>query len=158
MSNITLWYKTAPSETLGSVPTVQKILFDEPDKGIELYDWQDWQNNIKATENSNRTGVRSVNMEDAGFGGVKVILKGHVNTTAPVQDQINLFIFLKILQTPDALPQGVFSIDNPNGPLMTIEATATKGLSITSGTSVKFNPTNKSYDFIFNMIYGGDLT
>jgi len=158
MSNITLWYKTAPSETLGSVPAVQKILFDGETKGIELYDWTDWQNNIKATNNSNRTGVRSVNMEDAGFDGVKVILKGTIHIAAPSQDQINLFIFLKILQTSDALPQGIFSIDNPNGSLMTIEATATKGLSITRGSSVKFNSTNKSYDFTYNMIYGGDLT
>jgi len=158
MANLTLWYKTAPGENLGSVPDAQKILFEGEKKGIDLYDWPDWQNNIKATENSNRIGTRSVNMEDAGFAGVMVVLKGEIHANADAQDLTNLFNFLKILQTPDALPQGCFCIDNPNGPKMSIVATATKGLSIMRGSSIRWNQTNKSYDFLFRMIYGGDLT
>lgn len=154
MTNITLWQKDDPTDTLAGVPVARKILFEDPDKGIELYEWPDWQNNIKATSNSNRTGVRSVNMEDAGFEGVLVTLKGHVNVPA-TQEVTNLFNFLAVLQTPDALPQGRFNIDNPNGPAMSIVATATKGLSIMRGSSIKWNPTNKSYDFNFKMIYGG---
>lgn len=157
MSNITLWQKDLAGDTLGSVPPSRKILFDTDKKGIELYEWPDWQNNIKATSNSNRTGVRSANMEDAGFEGTFVTLQGHVNATE-TQEVTNLFNFIKVLMTPDALPQGRFCIDNPNGPAMTIEATTTKGLSIMRGSSIKWNPTNKSYDFIFRMIYGGDLT
>ena len=158
MTKLTLWYKTSPSEVLNSVPDVQKILFDGDHKSIELYEWADWQNNIKATQNSNREAVRTVNMEDAGFDGVIVNLKGYIKTTAPGQDQVNLYQMLKALQTPDALPQGMFCIDNPEGPLMSIIATATEGLSIMRGSSIRWNPTNKSYDFFFRMIHGGDLT
>ena len=157
MTNITLWQKDDPADTLGAVPVARKILFDEPNKGIENYEWLDWQNNIKGTSNSNRTGVRGVNMEDAGFEGVLIMLKGNVKVSAN-QESINLFNFLLVLQTPDALPQGRFNIDNPNGPAMSIVSTATKGLSIMRGSSVKWNPTNKSYDFNFRMIYGGVIT
>ena len=156
--SLTLWYKTSVGQTLGSVPSTQKILFDTEHKGIELYDWPDWMNNIKPTSNSNRIGTRTVNVEDAGFDGVTVMLKGEVKATAPAQDQINLFNFLKLLQTPDALPQGMFCVDNPDGPLMSIVATATKGLAIQRGSGIKWNQTNKSYDFLFRMLYGGDLT
>ena len=157
MTNITLWQKDAVSDTLGGVPVARKILFNDPNKGIELYEWLDWQNNIVVTENSNKTGERRANMEDAGFAGVRITLKGTIKVIA-TQEVTNLFNFLKVLQTTDALPMGRFNIDNPNGPAMSIVATATKGLSITKGSSIKWNPTEKSYDFNFSMIYGGDLT
>jgi len=167
MANLTLWYKTVGTQNLGTVPDTQKILFDGEKKGIEVYEWSDWQTNIKATSNSNRTGVRNVNMEDAGFEGCIIILKGEIHESSTVTQEIaNLFNFLKILQTPDALPAGAFCIDNPNGPAMSIiatkagvgGATKSKGISIMRGSSVKWNQTNKSYDFLFRMIYGGDLT
>jgi hypothetical protein len=158
MTKLTLWYKTSPSETLGTVPSTQKILFDTDDKDIQTYEWPDWMNNIKVTENPNRVGNRIVNIEDAGFDGVSVLLIGFVKTSAPAQDQVNLFTFLKAPQTTDQMPAGIFSIDNPEGPLMSVVSTATKGMSLTRGSSVKWNPTNKSYDFVFRFIYGGDLT
>ena len=143
--SLTLWYKNVGTDSLGTVPATQKIVFEGESKGIEMYEWSDWQNNIKATSNSNRTGVRNVNMEDAGFEGIVIMLKGEIKTSAPVQDQDNLFAFLKILQTTDGLPGGRFCIDNPNGPRMSITATKTgidgatksQGLAISRGSSIR---------------------
>lgn len=153
MANITIWYKTSAGQSLGSVPASQKILFDTDKKVVHLYQWSPFGTNIKKTQSPNREGTRISNVEDAGFDGIDMMIIGYVMADQ-TQEVSNLFSFMKILQTPDALPFGRFCIDNPNGPAMTIEANATKGLSIRT-PQVKWNQTAKSYDFTFPMIFGG---
>ena len=153
MANITFWYKVAPGDTLGTVPAAQKILFDTKDRVIKEYKWQ-WGNIIKATPNVNRTGVRSVAVEDAGWDGIPITFTGWIRATETTEAD-NLFNFIDILQTPTALPFGRFSIDNPNGPKMTIESNATQGISISKPADITWNPTDKAYDFNFPLVYAG---
>ncbi len=153
MANATLWYKVNVSDTLGGVPAGQKISFNDTTIVLRDYQW-DWDNNVKQTSNPNDTGQRIINVIDNGFLGLRAILTGVIKASEIVPSD-NLFLFLQVLQTPDALQFGRFCIDNPNGPKMSFVSDATKGLAIGPGTKIKYNQTNKSYDFTYVLYFGG---
>lgn len=153
MPNITLWQKNLASDTLGGVPASRKILFDDDKAVLHDYDWTGG-NNIKQIKNPNDGSVRIINVEDVGFDGLTPSLTGYIKATE-TQKADNLFAFLKVQQITINLPFGRFAVDNPNGPKMSIESDATKGLSIGQRYSIIWNKTNKSYDFILPIIFGG---
>lgn len=153
LPNLTFWYKILATDTLGSVPAAQKILFDDDNAVLHDYSWQGG-NNIKQIKNPNDGSSRIINVEDVGFDGLLTPLVGYIKVTETTK-ATNLFAFLKIQQITTNLPFGRFAIDNPNGPLMSIESNVTKGLSIGQGYSIIWNKTNKSYDFNLPIIFGG---
>jgi len=153
---ITLWFKNAPGDTLGAALDSEKIVFGNSDNvSLDTYSWPSYKTNIKPSSNDNRIGERIVTVEDAGFNGVDVLLKGHI-AVSETQEAANLFAFIKLLQTPDALPAGRFSIKTTNFLNMDIDANAIQGLCILP-TAIIANFTNKSYDFTMPLLHAGKV-
>lgn len=92
--------------------------------------------------------------QDNGFTGFVLPLLGYIKATETIEAD-NLFNFLKVKQMTDNFPHGIFNIDNPNGPKMSFESNTSKGLSVGSISEIKWNATNKSYDFDFLLLFAG---
>ena len=151
MANATLWYKTAVSDTIGTVATGAKIVFNNDSIVLRDFLWN-WDNALKQTTNVNPDGTRKLTLTDNGLKSLGVPIDGYIDVDQTTEVD-NLFAFLAIQQVTTNLPFGRFSLTQPNLTKIGIESSATKGLGIGPGSFIQGDTKGKSYIFHFNLLF-----
>lgn len=155
MTNATLWYKVNPSDTLGTIPSSQKIQFNDNTILMKSLTYTP-DIKLKQTPNTN-SGTRRATLTDNGSGGVHIVIMLEIESTE-TQAVNNIFDFIDIPQVTDALINGVFSFDFPTLPKFTIESGTTKGLGIGPQTNIKAKTSNKKGSYICEIhLYSGGI-
>jgi len=150
-----LWFATTGSETgPGSVSSGDKIIFNDTTKIFQPL-ILDNENNIKQTPNPTPDGTRIINVTENGLKIGTYPILGHIKLSE--SDHTKLKSFPIIQQITTNLPFGRFGIDYPNATVLSLVPSATKGLSI-GPYKLAHNATNKSLEFTYTMLFGGELT
>jgi len=136
------------------VPNSQKIQFNNDDIFLETPTFWDYANSIKQLQNPTNDGTRIMNVTENGLRRFQIPLKGFVKDNQ-VADRDKLTDFLFELQISQALPFGVFGLDFPNQPNISIRPTVTRGLSIGDPVIIRYNSTAKMTEFEYMMFFGG---
>lgn len=154
MVNATLWFATSGSETgPGSVSADDKIIFNSTTKILQPLETP-FENNIKQTPNPTNDGSRIINVTENGLKGGSYELKGYIKIAEA--DHTKLKSFTIIQQITTALPFGRFGVDYPNADLLSLIPSDTLGLSF-GPWSLKHNSTDKTIEFDFTLLFGGQL-
>ena len=112
------------------------------------------ENNIKQTPNPTPDGSRIINVTENGLKVGTYPIKGFIKLSESDHTKLKSFPILQ--QITSALPFGRFGIEYPNATVLSLQPTDTKGLSI-GVYRLEHNATNKSLEFQFTMLFGGQL-
>jgi len=153
LANATLFFATTNGDTASSVPSTDKIVFNDTTKILQPIVLPT-ENNIKQIPNPTNDGSRIINVTENGLKVQNYKLIGHIKLSEADHTKLKSFPIPQQITTD--LPFGIFGIDYPNASVLSFTPTLTKGLSIGPYT-LTHNATNKALEFDFTMLFGGKL-